>query len=44
MDKAPDFGSGDCRIESCHARNFLKKVLVKYSPYYILLYYLSLPK
>ena len=21
MDKAPDFGSGDCRFESCHARN-----------------------
>ena len=20
MDKAPDFGSGDCRFESCHAR------------------------
>ena len=25
MDKAPDFGSGDCRIESCHGRwtNFI---------------------
>jgi hypothetical protein len=22
MDKAPDFGSGDCRFESCHARIF----------------------
>ena len=22
MDKAPDFGSGDCRFESCHARSF----------------------
>ena len=22
MDKAPDFGSGDCRFESCHGRNF----------------------
>ena len=21
MDKAPDFGSGDCRFESCHGRN-----------------------
>ena len=21
MDKAPDFGSGDCRFESCHARD-----------------------
>ena len=20
MDKAPDFGSGDCRFESCHGR------------------------
>ena len=23
MDKAPDFGSGDCRFESCHDRNIL---------------------
>ena len=23
MDKAPDFGSGDCRFESCHARDAL---------------------
>ena len=23
MDKAPDFGSGDCRFESCHGRYFL---------------------
>ena len=22
MDKAPDFGSGDCRFESCHGRRF----------------------
>ena len=22
MDKAPDFGPGDCRFESCHARSF----------------------
>ena len=22
MDKAPDFGSGDCRFESCHDREF----------------------
>ena len=22
MDKAPDFGSGDCRFESCHGRYF----------------------
>ena len=21
MDKAPDFGSGDCRFKSCHPRN-----------------------
>ena len=21
MDKAPDFGSGDCRFESCHGRS-----------------------
>ena len=29
MDKAPDFGSGDCRFESCHARlrkNFCRSV------------------
>ena len=25
MDKAPDFGSGDCRFESCHDRNVLDK-------------------
>ncbi len=24
MDKAPDFGSGDCRFESCHARYFFQ--------------------
>ena len=23
MDKAPDFGSGDCRFESCHGRYLL---------------------
>ena len=23
MDKAPDFGSGDCRFESCHGRFLL---------------------
>ena len=23
MDKAPDFGSGDCRFKSCHDRNIL---------------------
>ena len=22
MDKAPDFGSGDCRFESCHGRKY----------------------
>ena len=22
MDKAPDFGPGDCRFESCHGRNY----------------------
>ena len=22
MDRAPDFGSGDCRFESCHGRSF----------------------
>ena len=34
MDKAPDFGSGDCRFESCHGRNifkFSKKGNVKFS-------------
>ena len=25
MDKAPDFGSGDCRFESCHGRVFFSK-------------------
>ena len=25
MDKAPDFGSGDCRFESCHGRFLLPK-------------------
>ncbi len=28
MDKAPDFGSGDCRFESCHARAFLLHVMI----------------
>ena len=23
MDKAPDFGSGDCRFESCHGRKYI---------------------
>ena len=27
MDKAPDFGSGDCRFESCHGR---RKFLFNY--------------
>ena len=26
MDKAPDFGSGDCRFESCHDRNYFEVV------------------
>ena len=26
MDKAPDFGSGDCRFESCHARTFFSSL------------------
>ena len=26
MDKAPDFGSGDCRFESCHDRIFYVNV------------------
>ena len=26
MDKAPDFGSGDCRFESCHDRRKLLKI------------------
>ena len=32
MDKAPDFGSGDCRFESCHGRiiNFLGVIRSKY--------------
>ena len=29
MDKAPDFGSGDCRFESCHARSVFAKKLIK---------------
>ena len=27
MDKAPDFGSGDCRFESCHGRFILQSTL-----------------
>ena len=27
MDKAPDFGSGDCRFESCHGRKGAPKFL-----------------
>ena len=27
MDKAPDFGSWDCRFESCHGRFFSEKCL-----------------
>ena len=32
MDKAPDFGSGDCRFESCHGRinKFLTVIRSKY--------------
>ena len=32
MDKAPDFGSGDCRFESCHGRFLLlvNMIVVKY--------------
>ena len=30
MDKAPDFGSGDCRFESCHDRKYSF-----YIPFYI---------
>ena len=32
MDKAPDFGSGDCRFESCHGRinKFLNVIQSKY--------------
>ena len=26
MDKAPDFGSGDCRFESCHGRFFFLRL------------------
>ena len=28
MDKAPDFGSGDCRFESCHVRNFFFLIFI----------------
>ena len=28
MDKAPDFGSGDCRFESCHGRILFPQSLV----------------
>ena len=28
MDKAPDFGSGDCRFESCHGRIFFRGSVV----------------
>ncbi len=30
MDKAPDFGSGDCRFESCHDRFFNHLCFEKY--------------
>ena len=29
MDKAPDFGSGDCRFESCHGQNFSTVLFAK---------------
>ena len=38
MDKAPDFGSGDCRFESCHGQQFfLPKMCgqLSFSPEYI---------
>ena len=25
MDKAPDFRSGDCRFESCHAQRYIER-------------------
>ena len=31
MDKAPDFGSGDCRFESCHGRFLLQSRLTRKS-------------
>ena len=30
MDKAPDFGSGDCRFESCHARKHFVSNVMEY--------------
>ena len=34
MDKAPDFGSGDCRFESCHARwNYFSTIKLQYVSY-----------
>ena len=43
MDKAPDFGSGDCRFESCHARsrkNFCRSVEISalYATFVIVLF------
>ena len=43
MDKAPDFGSGDCRFESCHARarkNFCRSVEISalYATFVIFLF------
>ena len=32
MDKAPDYGSGDCRFESCRARHFLAPWTMESSP------------
>ena len=29
MDKAPDFGSGACRFESCHARSSILQILLE---------------
>mgnify|MGYP006975734704 CR=1 FL=1 len=33
MDKAPDFGSGDCRFGSCHDRNFFSHTWLRFMNY-----------
>ena len=38
MDKAPDFGSGDCRFESCHGRRFCIRPWQKHHIYAALSY------
>ena len=43
MDKAPDFGSGDCRFESCHGRNFILKGIncIKFTVYLLIILFLN---